>query len=206
MKSRTLVAIILSAALLVVPIVASAMTAAECHDLLRKLWTDHVVWHRFYIISALSDLPDKSATATRLMQNQTDIGNAAKAFYGDAGGAKLTDLLKQHVTIGAEVIDAAKAGDTAKKDAAMKRWQTNADELAKFLNSANPKNWPLQAVQTLLKEHMDLMVAIVTARLQKDWAGDIAAYDKAEEQILKIADALSAGIVAQFPDKFAAAK
>jgi len=200
--NRTIVAILVAAALLVVPIVASAITAGECHDLMRKLWTDHVVWHRMYIISALADLPDKSAAAARLMQNQVDIGNVIKPFYGDAAGTKLTDLLKQHVTIGVEVIDAAKAANTAKRDEAIKRWQANGDEIATFLSTANPKNWPLATVKVMLKEHLDLMTAMVVARIQKDWVGDVADYDKAQDQILKMADALSAGVVAQFPDKF----
>jgi hypothetical protein len=40
------------------------------------------------------------------------------------------------------------------------------------------------------------------SRLKKDWAADIAAYDKVHEQILKMADALSSGIMSQHPDKF----
>lgn len=37
--------------------------------------------------------------------------------------------------------------------------------------------------------------------LGKDWAGSIAAYDRIHEQILARADALSAGLRVQFPEK-----
>jgi hypothetical protein len=40
------------------------------------------------------------------------------------------------------------------------------------------------------------------ARLRGDWDADIAAYDDAHEQALEMADALSAGIIHQFPRKF----
>jgi hypothetical protein len=168
---------------------------------MRELWEDHVVWTRLYIVSATADLPDKDATAKRLLQNQTDIGNAIKPFYGADAGDKLAGLLKDHITIAVEIIDAAKKGDTAKKDAAVVRWQANADEIAAFLSGANPQNWPLVDMKTMMREHLDLTTAELVAHLQKNWTADIAAYDKVEDQILKMADMLTAGIAKQFPDK-----
>ena len=42
----------------------------------------------------------------------------------------------------------------------------------------------------------------VVSRLKKDWAADIDAYDKGHEHMLMFADALTSGIVKQFPKKF----
>ena len=42
-----------------------------------------------------------------------------------------------------------------------------------------------------------------TARLNGDFAGDIAAYDRVHDHILKLADLLSAGIMQQFSDQLA---
>lgn len=169
---------------------------------MRKLWEDHITWTRLYIVSATADLPDKEATANRLLQNQTDIGNAIKPFYGDAAGDKLAALLKDHILIAVEIIDAAKKGDAAKKDGAAKRWSTNADDIATFLSGANPKNWPLAEMKMMMQDHLKLTTAELVAHLQKDWGADVAAYDKVHEQILKMADMLSSGILSQFPDKF----
>ena len=80
---------------------------------MRKLWEDHITWTRLYIVDAIGGLPEKAATTQRLLQNQVDLGNAIKPFYGDAAGAKLTSLLRDHILIAAELIDAAKAGDSA---------------------------------------------------------------------------------------------
>ena len=38
--------------------------------------------------------------------------------------------------------------------------------------------------------------------MAQDWDGDIAAYERVEEQALKMADMLSDGIRKQFPQKF----
>src|SRR5947207_1065354 len=40
------------------------------------------------------------------------------------------------------------------------------------------------------------------ARLHGDWAGDVRAYDAVHQQILNMADMLSAGVINQFPQKF----
>jgi len=181
---------------------AAPLSQSDFRNDMRKLWEDHVTWTRVYVIDAVSDLPSKAATAERLLRNQSDIGNAIKPFYGAAAGDKLAALLKDHITIATEVIAAAKAGDTAKKDAAAKRWGANADEIAAFLSGANP-NWPLADMKHHMREHLDLTTAEVVARLTKDWAGDIAAYDKVHDQILKMADVLSSGIIKQHRAKFA---
>lgn len=54
----------------------------------------------------------------------------------------------------------------------------------------------------MMHEHLSLTTAEAVARLKGDWAADIAAYDKVHEQILKMADMLSMGIVKQNGPKF----
>ncbi|HUS13252.1 MAG TPA: hypothetical protein VMZ30_22470 [Pyrinomonadaceae bacterium] len=169
---------------------------------MRKLWEDHITWTRVFIISAAADLPDKAAATDRLLQNQVDMGNAIKPYYGDAAGNQLTALLKEHITTAAEIVTAAKAGDKAKQDDATKRWVTNADQIADFLSKANPKNWPQAEMRKMMRDHLNLTTEEVVARLQGNRAADIAAYDKVHEQILHMADKLSAGIISQHAAKF----
>ena len=83
------------------------------HDEMRRLWEDHITWTRLFIVSATDDLPDTAATTQRLLRNQDDIGDAIKPFYGRAAGERLTALLREHITIAAELLGAAKAGDQA---------------------------------------------------------------------------------------------
>jgi hypothetical protein len=181
---------------------AASAKSEAFHDAMRKLWEDHITWTRIFIISAAGDLPDKAAATDRLLQNQVDIGNAIKPYYGDAAGDKLTALLKEHITTAAEVVAAAKANDSAKLADGNKRWYANADQIADFLSGANPKNWPQAEMRSMMHEHLDLTTKEAVARLHGDWAGDIAAYEAVQQQILKMADGLSMGVINQFPKKF----
>ena len=174
----------------------------EFQDAVRKLWEDHVTWTRLYIVSAAAGLPDAQLTAERLLRNQDDIGNAVKPFYGEEAGAKLTALLRTHILQAADLLTAAKAGDTAEVGAVKTAWYENGDEIAAFLSSANPTNWPLEAVQHHMRMHLDLTLDEAVKRLEGNYAADIALYDEVHDAILQMADIISAGIQAQFPERF----
>jgi hypothetical protein len=182
---------------------AHSTAAADLQTSMRKLWTDHTVWTRDYIIAAVDDKPDAMAAANRLMKNQEDIGNAVAAYYGAPAGQQLTALLKQHISIAVDLIKAAKAGDKAAQKQADDRWQANAVDIATFLSKANP-NWPKDTLVDMMKKHLSTTTSEVVARLTHDWDADVKAYDAVYEHILMMADALSDGIVKQFPDKFKA--
>jgi hypothetical protein len=75
---------------------------------MRKLWEDHVTWTRLAIVTFAAGYGGFDATAGRLLDNQDDIGNAIKPFYGDAAGEQLTALLTDHITIAVEILQKAK--------------------------------------------------------------------------------------------------
>ncbi|HSM85659.1 MAG TPA: hypothetical protein VLT16_05885, partial [Candidatus Limnocylindrales bacterium] len=152
------------------------LSRVDFNKTMRKLWEDHITWTRLYIISAAGNLPDKNATAQRLLANQTDIGNAIAGFYGEAAGAKLTGLLRDHILGAAALIDAAKSGDKAKISDASAKWYANGDEIAAFLSGANPGQWPLAAMKAGMKMHLDLTLAEATDRLQGKYEADIQDY------------------------------
>ncbi len=169
---------------------------------MRKLWEDHIIWTRVVIISMAADLPDFKVAVGRLMENQVDIGNAIKPFYGDAAGEKLTALLKEHISGAADVVVAARAGDRVKLMASQKAWYANASDISAFLSGANPKYWPLNDMKAMMKDHLDLTTEEAVARLKGEWEKDVAAYDRVHDEILSMADMLSDGLVGQFPDRF----
>ena len=181
---------------------ASDDKGAEFHDAMRRLWGDHVLWTRLFVVSAVAGLPDLDATTKRLLRNQRDIGDGIAPYYGAEAGAKVTGLLEDHIQTAADLVGALKADDATKAEAAKKRWFANADVIAALLSEANPAAWPLAAAKAMMREHLDATTDEVAARLRGDWNADVAAYDRVHDQALKMADMLSDGIRAQFPEKF----
>ncbi len=171
---------------------------------MRSLWEDHVSWTRLAIISLTTGSPDTKATVARLLRNQSDIGNAIKPYYGAKAGNELTRLLREHILVAADLVAVAKAGDNVKLATEQKAWQRNADAIAVFLNKANPDAWKLGEMKTMLHSHLALTTQEVVARLQGKWNADVRAYDAIVKQALGLSDMLSAGIIQQFPARFAA--
>src|SRR5262245_46367422 len=74
---------------------------------MRKLWSDHVFWTRDYVAAALADRPDRDSASRRLLRNQEDVGNLFAQYYGRDAGDKLAEILKDHILIAVDLINAA---------------------------------------------------------------------------------------------------
>lgn len=175
---------------------------AAFHDQMRKLWEDHVTWTRLAIVTFADGSAGFDATAARLMQNQEDIGDAIKPYYGEAAGEKLTSLLEDHIAIAVQLMQAAKAGDDLAFQKAHEAWYQNADEIAGFLAKANPRDWPRAAMRAAMRTHLDQTLAEASHELTGHYAASVKDYDEIHHHILDMADALSAGIIHAFPNRF----
>jgi hypothetical protein len=215
---RTLAVLITAAALTAFPIAAIAsMSAASAappaertvtakalalHDAMRALWEAHGTWTERAIVDFVGGLPDTNLVIGRLLQNQADIGNAVKPYYGVKGGNELTTLLKAHINAAVAVLEAAKSGDAGAIANAKAAFYANGDQLARFLHATNPRHWSLGAMQTMMRIHLDQVVALAVDQLGGNYAGAINLYNRYIGHILDMADMLSTGIIQQFPARF----
>lgn len=126
---------------------------------MQKAWIDHTIWTRSYIVSVMSNRPDAKDVLDRLLQNQQDIGNLIKPYYGEEAGNKLSELLREQIQIAGKIVAAAKTGNQADLKSLDADWHRNADDIAKFLSAANP-NWPFKTIQDMFYTHLQLITEL----------------------------------------------
>ncbi|HTO15141.1 MAG TPA: hypothetical protein VLZ83_05195 [Edaphocola sp.] len=168
----------------------------------RKLWSDHMHWTLATVDAFFYEPSQLNSKLARLMQNQEDIGNSIKPYYGAAAGDQLTALLKEHIQLAVPVLTAAKNGDQSALGTAVADWKVNAKEIADFLTSANDKNWPASVTEPHMEGHIDQTIDYSVKVLTEDYAGGLTSFEFALNHMLGLADVLTNGISKQFPDKF----
>lgn len=173
----------------------------ELSNHIRLLWEEHVFWTRLTIISMVHGLPDVSLVTDRLLKNPVDFEEALGPFYGQGIARTFAELLADHLTIAAELVDAAIEGDAARAADAERRWYENADDIARFLGSINPC-WSEAGWRTMLHEHLALTKSEAVSQITGDFQESIRLFDEIEEQALEMADLMVRGIVRQFPGRF----
>lgn len=163
----------------------------------RRLWNEHVLWTRFFIVSTAFNSPDLQFVTQRLLQNPADFAKEFRQFYGKKTAMQFEQLFTEHLLIAAELVNAAKAGDTAEVEKQRKIWYFNAEEIARFLGSINPF-WSECTWRTLLFDHLsmtqDEAVFILTGQYEKS----IKEYDAIQAEALKMADVMTNGLLRQF--------
>lgn len=181
-----------------------ALTATQVafHDAMRKLWEDHVTWTRLAIVTFADGSAGFPATAQRLLDNQTDIGNALAPFFGPTAGAQVSSLLHDHITIAVALLQAAKSGDAAAFAAAKDQWYANANDIADALHQLNPRFWPDDVLRADMKVHLDQTLAEAADELAGNYPAGVSDYEAVHQHILAMADLLSTGILDRFPADF----
>lgn len=162
----------------------------------RKLWEQHIMWTRSFIISTVDDLGDLDFVTKRLMRNPSDFAEVLKKYYCNAKANEFQKLLEEHLSIAGDLVNQAKAGNEEAVNALRKKWYVNASEIAEFLSEINPC-WSRQEWKRMLDEHLKMTEAEAVTRLQKQYQKNVALYDEIEKQALAMADYMTRGILKQ---------
>lgn len=169
----------------------------EIINKIRKLWSQHIYWTRFFIISTAEELPDLKYVTDRLLKNPEDFANILKKFYGEKKAEEFKKLLTEHLNIAGELVNADKEKNTEKADILRKKWYANADDIAKFLSSIN-SYWCEQKWNEMMYSHLSMTEKEAEFRLKKEYLIDIEIFEFIEKEALEMGDYMTCGIICQF--------
>lgn len=169
---------------------------------LRDLWLGHIVSIRNVAVATVDkNAPAREAAEQTVVANAQQIAGSIEPFYGKPASDKLFTLLAGHYGAIREHLDATVAGDAARQDVAVKHLTANAGEISTFLSGANP-NWPKDTVMSLLTAHAAHHLTQFQQLKEADYAREAETWRGMKSHIYVVADALTDGLAAQFPNKF----
>lgn len=164
---------------------------------MRKLWSQHVYWTRFFIISTAEELSDLKYVTNRLLENPGDFAKVLKIFYGEKKADEFKKLLTEHLQIAGDLVNADKDMNTVKADELRKKWYANADDIAEFLSVINPY-WCEQKWHDMMYSHLGMTEKEAGFRLKKEYPKDIQMFESIETEALEMGDYMASGIIRQF--------
>lgn len=173
----------------------------ELNLAMRALWNDHMQYTFSTVDAFFHNENALGFHLNRLLQNQQDIGDAIKPYYGEAAGNALADLLTEHIELAVPVLTAAQNGDEAGLEVGLADWYQNAEEIGDFLAAANPF-WAQSEMRDMMRMHIDQTTEYSVKLLQEDYHGAILIFEEANHHMRMMADELTEGIALQFPEKF----
>jgi hypothetical protein len=170
---------------------------------IRDLWVGHIFWVREVVVrTAAKDTAGASAAEQQVVANAKQIAGAFEPFYGKPATDKLFNLLAGHYGAVKAHATATLAGNQADAKKAFDDMVANAGELAKFLSSANPNNWPEATLKSLLTAHGGHHVQQNQEIAAHKYAEEARTWETMKNHLYTVADALADGLAKQFPEKF----
>ena len=158
-------------------------------------------WTYATVAAFAADTPGLGATLDRLLQNQTDLGNAIKPFYGKKAGNALTKLLRPTSPTPCPCSRPPRPGT---RPHCTTRSPPGRPTPGTSRTSSRPRTHTGAGheMRMMMVTHIDQTVAYAAAQLTGHYARSIRLYGHAEQHMLRMADMLSDGIIAQFPRRF----
>ncbi|HWR19092.1 MAG TPA: acetylglutamate kinase [Clostridia bacterium] len=169
----------------------------ELSNTIIRLWIEHVLWTRMFLISTTFNLPDLTFVTQRLLQNPIDFARVLQPLYGKQTAMQFKQLLTDHLLIASRLVNAAKANDTPEADKQRKLWYKNAEEIAQFLASINPF-WKEFIWRELLFDHLRMTEDEAVFLLTGQYENSIKVYDAIQAEAIEMANVMTSGIIRQF--------
>jgi hypothetical protein len=178
-------------------------TSYALAQVMQRQWMEYAVWMREYTVAAVDERIDRAEVAARLLRVPSDLGRALEKYHGRKAGRRVAQLLKQHVTIAIDFVDAACDGERQRYNDVETVWDDSAADFATALGALNV-TWTEPRVRELWKLQLSQVKEMLTARLEDNFDHEVDLFDEFVTTAVAFADAMTDGIIREFADKFAA--
>lgn len=145
--------------------------------------------------------PAFDATAAALEENTVGLGEAIGSVYGAEAQDAFLEMWRDHIGFFVNLTVATAGDDQQGRQAALDQLAGYQAAFAAFLAGANP-NLPEDTLSAGLGAHVDQLTGYLDAHAAGNHAEANTAYREAYAHMFMLGDALSGGIVAQFPENF----
>lgn len=159
---------------------------------MRKLWLENAMWTRMYLVNFNGE--DKASILGRLRKNVNEIALESKKAQAGIDDKRYASLLDSTVIGMTSLIFNANLGQGTEAYHVKEDLMKQVDQVADFLNKANPNAFPLAETKVLFQGYLNETHNQIMSRASKSWDADIGAFDRVNEFAVKIADATTKGI------------
>ena len=156
------------------------------------LWLDGQGRTREWLVTAVAGLSDSVEAMNELLRAERAIGDRIGKAFGPAVGAQATTLLAQHAVLLDAYVIAAKGGNATATASARAAVLANADAFGALAGTLG-----MTDATGVWRSDVEHTMNQVDARVAKNWSLDIASFDLALNDGGRMADVVSAGILAK---------
>lgn len=180
----------------------------------RTAWSKWAFSLLNYSISLNGDLPGTDQVKGRLNKNAMALGDFLVPYYGLTAGNLLATSLIAINDVGMHYVNALKNGEPTEE--IVMSWEPLVYDIGRLMSELNPANWPESLICDMFKNLVLAWQNQLKARAEANIIADEIAIDYINKIVVtgmpdhlrsgysSIADTFSRGIIAQFPDMFAA--
>ena len=162
---------------------------------MRMAWLNHITLVKFYLISFFENLSSQNAWKDAVYKNAEEILAIFAQYYPASAMQRFRKLFMEHLRLTDEVAAGLKA-DPAFSGAAMENWYINAEEIASFLSRQTPA-YNETELRKMFYDYLDMERQQMEAYLDGDYETDIEIYLRSQQNMIKLADFLTSGLLAR---------
>ncbi|GAF09471.1 hypothetical protein [Paenibacillus pini] len=175
--------------------------ASDLRQTLGQLLGEHASAAVFAMQKGIDGAPDFDQAAAVLTMNTNDLSNAIASVYGQDAGKSFNTIWSSHIGYFVDYVKATAAKDNTAKQKAVDNLEKYRFAQAKFFATANP-NLSEKDLAEGLKMHINELLKAFDSYVAKDYKTVYSLEREAYAHMFMTGDALSEGIVKQFPAKF----